>query len=192
MATATKNDAQVGDLAPDGKLVNKSGATVNISDLWKDSPLVLVFVRHKGCPFCRQYLADITRQYAEIKKRGAKVAVVMMGGKADLKDFLSTRSFPFEVYGNEGVAAYRAYSLKRYTDSSAILNPAKGAQEFISGLSSLLRHGGGIPEGDVTQLGGTFVINTDGKLAFTHRSEMGSDNAPVSSIVAALDKLSAK
>jgi peroxiredoxin len=48
MSDAVANFPEVGDKAPDGKVVNKSGTVLRLSQLWSDSPLVLVFSRHKG------------------------------------------------------------------------------------------------------------------------------------------------
>jgi|GEM_PF-2083654 len=45
---ANSASVKVGDFAPDGKLVTKSGTTLQIADLWKNGPVVLHFTRHKG------------------------------------------------------------------------------------------------------------------------------------------------
>ena len=49
------------------------------------APLMLVFLRHFGCTFCRETLADIARQKDAIAATGAEVAFVHMSlpGDAD-------------------------------------------------------------------------------------------------------------
>jgi peroxiredoxin len=37
-----------GDKAPDLRLRDSSGAEVSLADLWRERPLVLVFLRHFG------------------------------------------------------------------------------------------------------------------------------------------------
>jgi peroxiredoxin len=37
-----------GDAAPDQTLVDDQGTTMHLSDLWRQRPLVLLFVRHFG------------------------------------------------------------------------------------------------------------------------------------------------
>jgi peroxiredoxin len=37
-----------GDTAPDRRLRDSSGSEVALSDLWRERPLVLVFLRHFG------------------------------------------------------------------------------------------------------------------------------------------------
>ena len=38
----------VGDAAPDVTLADGSGTPVRLSDLWRERPLLLVFLRHYG------------------------------------------------------------------------------------------------------------------------------------------------
>ncbi len=38
----------VGDLAPDVTVQTTSGASVNLSTLWQEGPVVLAFLRHFG------------------------------------------------------------------------------------------------------------------------------------------------
>jgi hypothetical protein len=47
------------------------------------SPLMLVFLRHFGCTFCRETLADIARQKDAIAATGAQVAFVHMSEPSD-------------------------------------------------------------------------------------------------------------
>ncbi len=37
-----------GDLAPNLKVVNGDGETIELSSLWADNPVVLAFLRHFG------------------------------------------------------------------------------------------------------------------------------------------------
>jgi peroxiredoxin len=39
---------QPGDAAPDLALADATGASVQLSDLWRERPLLLVFLRHYG------------------------------------------------------------------------------------------------------------------------------------------------
>ena len=39
---------KAGDFAPDLKVVNADGDTIELSSLWADKPVVLAFLRHFG------------------------------------------------------------------------------------------------------------------------------------------------
>jgi hypothetical protein len=47
------------------------------------APLMLVFLRHFGCTFCRETLADIARQRGALAATGAQVAFVHMSPPAE-------------------------------------------------------------------------------------------------------------
>lgn len=51
----------VGDTAPDVKLHDDTGQLVRLSALWQEHPLVLLFVRHFGCPLCREHAVGVQR-----------------------------------------------------------------------------------------------------------------------------------
>jgi peroxiredoxin len=42
------NKLKTGDFAPNLKVVNADGATIELSALWSDRPVVLAFLRHFG------------------------------------------------------------------------------------------------------------------------------------------------
>ena len=46
---------RVGDAFPDLTLESVDG-TVRLSERWAVGPLVVAFMRHFGCPFCREHL----------------------------------------------------------------------------------------------------------------------------------------
>ena len=188
MATQSKSDVRVGNKAPNARVIDKDGNAFKLSDLWEEKPLVLVFTRHKGCPFCRQYLGEFQKNYARFSEKGANVAAIMMGNQSAVKEFLTDRKFSFKVYGSGGNAVHRAYGLKRFTETGDLFNPVKSAGEIFKSISVASKYGLGIPEGDVAQLGGTFVIDTDGTILFAHQSELASDNAPLSAVLNALEE----
>ncbi len=126
--------------------------------------------------------------YPKIKELGAEVAVVMMGNSAQLGEFLRTRNFPFPVYGNAGVTSYRAYGLKRFTETGAYLDPLKSGREMLEAFSSFARNGSGIPDGDIAQLGGTFVVDKEGKILFAFRQQMASEPIPITQVIETLKK----
>src|SRR6266446_1204344 len=50
---------------------DETGAAVSFKGLWAERTVVLAFVRHLGCIFCRQQVAGLTTRLPEIERRGA-------------------------------------------------------------------------------------------------------------------------
>lgn len=65
-----------------------SGST-NLFDRSFQSPLLLVCVRHLGCTFCREAIADLARQRSDVQRAGLTPVVVHMGSAIQMSKMLS-------------------------------------------------------------------------------------------------------
>lgn len=128
--------------------------------LSRRSPVLLVFLRHAGCTFCREALADLGRQRTEIERRGTQIALVHMSPVAGFEQLLAS-------YGLTGVAhisdsskhVYQAFGLGRGS-----LMQLFGPNLWRRGFQALADgHGVGKLQGDGFQMPGLFVLE-DGKI----------------------------
>lgn len=135
--------------------------------LSRRSPVLLVFLRHSGCTFCREALADLGRQRAEIERRGTRIALVHMSPAGEFEQLLAG-------YGLTGVAhisdprkrVYQAFGLGRGN-----LLQLFGPNLWMRGFQAMADgHGVGKLQGDGFQMPGLFVLE-DGKITqrYIHR-----------------------
>src|SRR5882757_3160394 len=68
----------------------ESGAS--LLSLVEASPVLLVFLRHFGCSFCRQAISDVADLRGELDKRGVRPVFVHLGTPERAKPF-------FDYYG---------------------------------------------------------------------------------------------
>src|ERR1700729_1858863 len=68
----------------------ESGAS--LLSLAEASPVLLVFLRHFGCSFCRQAISDVAELRGELDRRGVRPVFVHLGTPERAKPF-------FEYYG---------------------------------------------------------------------------------------------
>jgi hypothetical protein len=68
----------------------ESGA--NLLELAEESPVLLVFLRHFGCSFCRQAISDVADLRGELDRRGVRPVFVHLCTPERAKPF-------FEYYG---------------------------------------------------------------------------------------------
>lgn len=119
-------------------------------------PVLLIFLRHFGCTFCREALADISKERQRIENLGIKIVFVHM-----TEDSIAERYF--SRYDLEG-ATHISDPEKRYYQSFGLLrgsfNQLFGLQTWIRGFSAGVMSGHGIgPQlGDGFQMPGVFVI----------------------------------
>ena len=126
-------------------------------ELSEASPLLLVFLRHAGCTFCREALADIAAARAVIEGGGARIVLVHMGDSQAIEELVGK-------YGLSGVARicdpeqklYSAFGLKR-GKLRQLFGPKVFWRAFYGG--ALSRHGIGHLSADSFQMPGLFLID---------------------------------
>ena len=128
----------------------------SIATLSDRSPVLVVFLRHSGCTFCREALQDLVEQRARIEAKGTQIVLVHMG------DTEAGQSL-FESYGLGDIhqisdpkcELYRAYDLRR-----GRLGQLFGPDVFWRGFKAAIlnRHGVGKLDGDGFQMPGTFLV----------------------------------
>src|ERR1700721_652100 len=64
----------------------------SLLELAEASPVLLVFLRHFGCSFCRQAISDVAELKPEFDKRGVRPVFVHLGTPERAKPF-------FDYYG---------------------------------------------------------------------------------------------
>lgn len=148
------------------KMVTNEGT--NLQDLSMRSPVLLVFLRHFGCTFCREALADISKRRSLIEEEGVKLVFVHMANNEIAERY-------FNRYNLEGVTHISDPECKFY----AAFGLVKGTVTQLFGLQSWIRgfqagvlegHGVGPMLGDGFQMPGVFVIQEGTvKESFIHK-----------------------
>ncbi len=120
-------------------------------------PLMLVFLRHLGCAFCRQTLADLRDAREVLDQAGLRIGLVHMASdrQADMT---------FGLYGVSDVPRFRdaekslyaAFGLRR-----ARLRDMARLELVKAGYEACVRqqHPMGVPRGDPLQMPGVFVVD---------------------------------
>jgi peroxiredoxin len=135
----------------------KSQDGESILQISQASPVLLVFLRHLGCTFCRSMLHDLKEQLPLIESLNVQVGFVHMSPESS-----ETHAF-FEAYGLEECPRfsdpdrilYKSVGLKRGT-----LPQLFGWDSFKKGIPALLEgHGAGPLEGDGFQLSGVVLLD---------------------------------
>jgi len=121
----------------------------------EQAPLLMLFLRHAGCTFCRQALADLASARPALEASGTGLLLVFLDqeevagplaakyGLGDLPRICDTRQRLYEAFG-----------LAR-----GPLGRVAGPAVWWRGLKALLEgHLVGVPRADVRQMPGAFVI----------------------------------
>ena len=116
-------------------------------------------------------------------KAGAQVVLVGMGTPSESVEFAAKFNVPFPIVADPEKKLYRKFKLKQMS-TLGFFSPSlalKGIAALVGG------HGIGIPQSDVRQLPGVFIIDTAGQIVFSHFSNDPADRPDSKTILAALE-----
>ena len=139
------------------KMVTNTGKSV--SELSENNTVLLVFLRHFGCTFCREALAEISLKKKSIEDGGTIIVFIHMADE-------ETADRYFSRYQLENAIHISDPNCTLYTEFGLI----KGNYRQLLGFSSWMRgfqagivegHGIGKQIGDGFQMPGVFVIKNN-------------------------------
>jgi len=128
----------------------------SLLELSEQQPLLVVFLRHGGCPFCREMLSRLQRDRREIEQQGVRIVLIHMMTDDEAGEL-------FAHYGLENVdrvsdprqRLYAGWGVARGM-ASQVMGPHVWWQGFKTTV--LQGHWPGRPRGDVLQLQGAFLV----------------------------------
>ncbi len=157
---AANPDVEVAEVAEVAKTLasihTESGA--NLYDLASASPVLLIFLRHFGCSFCRQAISDVAGLRGELNRRGVRPVFVHLGTPERAKPFFDYYGIgdvervsdpEATVYRNPVFAVPRIHPLRTLFQPAVWVGWLKGA---------LFKHGIGAIKEDGHQMQGIFYL----------------------------------
>jgi peroxiredoxin len=124
-------------------------------------------------------VAQLRQAKERFDNAGVKVVIVGLGTPEQSEEFRKRFQVPYKIISDPEKNLYRAFGLKQMSPMG-FLSPSM----IIKGFSTMAKgHGMGVPEGDVRQLPGVFVINTDGQIEFSHYAEDPADHPDPDTII---------
>ena len=131
-------------------------------------------------------MAQLRDKADDFKKAKARVVLVGMGSPKASKEFLKRFQVPFPMICDPERKLYDIYGLKRMGVLDFLL-PSLALKSLAAVAQGNLV---GMPEGDVKQLAGVFVIDSSGHVRFRHLSADPADFPPAEDVLAALESIS--
>ena len=141
-------------------------------DLSEAHPILIVFLRHGGCPFCRQVLAQLQTHSEEIAERNLQLAIVHMMDQEQANKLLARYQLQnVETFSDPDRKLYELFQVKRGSLAETI-----GPAIWWSGFKTTVLSGflPGIPGKDIQQLGAALVFDK-GKVVASYFSENSAD-----------------
>jgi peroxiredoxin len=132
---------------------------VSLRELSDQHPTLLVFLRHTGCPFCRDVLANLAKQRAGIEARGLTIVLIHQSPPLVAAKFFDRLGLdtpePLYHVSDPDRRLYTAFELAQ-VKRTQLFSPG----ELIRGFNTAIikRRLFAFPQGDPRQLGGAIVF----------------------------------
>ena len=146
----------------------ESGRT--LLELVDERPVLLVFLRHFGCAFCRQAIDDVAQVRGQLAKRGVQVGFVHLGSPERAKPY-------FDYYGLSDVERVSDPDGSLYREPAFALARVSLLQLFRPAVwigwlrGAIFKYRIGLLKEDIQQMPGVFFLK-DRAIAsvFRHRT----------------------
>lgn len=161
-----------------------SGAMLgpSLAERSQAAPQLVVFLRHLGCTFCRETLADLARVRPHVEAAGVKIVLVHMVADDQAASVFATYGLAdVPRLSDPNKQLYRAFELRRGT-----LAQLFGPHVWLRGIGAGLwqRHGVGWLQGDGFQMPGAFVVH-QGRIVRAFRHADAADRPDYCALAAA-------
>ncbi len=148
----------------------KTSDGISVLELSEKQPVLLVFLRHFGCIFCREALQDLSRLKNEIEEKGGDLVFVHMSDKETAEQYFEKYKLQDPKWVQDATCEYyRQFGLLKGTFSQLF-----GFKTWVRGFDAAILKGNGISWrqlGDGFQMPGVFLIDEgEIKYSFIHNS----------------------
>lgn len=144
-----------------------------LADLFANRKVLLVFVRHSGCTFCREALKQLQTIKPKLDASNITLAVVHLGPPGDPDRFFQRYALGEDVIrvSNPECSLFRAFGLMR-----GRFRQLFGLPVWFRGFKSAILAGNGFGKlvGDGFQMPGAFLLD-NGKIIAEHRHKNAAD-----------------
>ncbi len=142
-----------------------------LAELTAGRPVLLVFLRHFGCTFCREAVEEVSRKRSLLESGGTRLAFVHLGTEEKANSFFTPYGLADAPrFADPDGKLYEAFGLVR-AELRQYLNQESILRMLIAWLNG---HFVGLPAGDVERMPGAFLVK-DGEIKKAFRHKLVSD-----------------
>lgn len=161
---------------------------IPLPELWQSGPVLVVLLRHSGCPICREHLIVTEGILDDILAAGCRVVGVCLGSGQEAKALQDELALRFPVYGDQEQVLYRQLQMPRGSWWQVTLGPM--LREPIKAVRRLrdVRK----PGRDVRQLGGVVLLSDTGEVVYRYCQSDSADMPGDDEVMAAVQSLATR
>lgn len=170
----------VGSKVQDLRLSDADGHPVQLMEVVKRGPVLVVFYRGGWCPFCNFQIRSLTQAHGELQKRGITPVAISVDKVQESAKTRATYKVPFPVLSDPDLVAHRAFRMVHHAEDAEVAK-LKGFGIDLEASSGRKHHDFAIP--------GLFLIDREGTVRWAHADPDYKVRPKTEQILAAIDGL---
>ncbi|PCH34359.1 hypothetical protein WOLCODRAFT_160820 [Wolfiporia cocos MD-104 SS10] len=171
------------------QVYDDQGNAVAFGTLYQDQKTIVVFIRHFFCGSCQQYVIQLaTVSPHTLAQANTRLVIIGCGDWHLIKNYRETTGYSGALYADHSRALYHLLAL---TTSLALTLAGQEKRGYLAGRSFVAnvvksiwdgplknpQHIG--KQGDISQLGGDFILGPGNVCAFASRMQHTEDHVDV-------------
>jgi peroxiredoxin len=158
------NVLSAGRMAPDFSGTDQHGQQLQLSELTRKGPVVLVFYRGLWCPACQQHLADLQLSLDQFVAKGASVIAVTPETTEQTLLNVPVKSSSISIIHDRDNAIMNAFQVG--------YKPGKGSMRLFDVMGISLEEANGNDQ-NTLPIPALYVIGRDGSILFSYEKAGG-------------------
>ena len=145
--------------APDFKGTDQNGTELNLKDLKKQGPVVLVFYRGYWCPYCSKYLKTLEDSLQLIKDKGAQLIAITLEKDSGVIKTVEKTKATYSVITDADQKISKAYNVLYKVDDRIV-------SRYKMANIDLAVNNGQKPDAVYLPIPAVYVIGKDGEIKY--------------------------
>lgn len=164
--------------APDFKAKDQSGLEVNLKDLRKKGPVVIIFYRGNWCPYCTKELAKLQDSIALITATGAQVVAITPEAPEGIAKTIEKTKAVFPIIYDEEMKISKGYKVAFQVDDRTTERYKSFGNDLLAINNQKLKAWLPVPA--------VYIINKEGSVTYRYFNEDYKKQPAIKEILAEL------
>jgi peroxiredoxin len=163
--------------AADFRAKDQNGNEVNLKDLRKKGPVVVIFYRGYWCPYCNKELKRLNDSLQLITAKGATLIAITPEGKEGIDSTIAKTGATFSIISDEGMKISNDYGVTFKVDDKLVSRYKNFGVDLLKNNNQ---------KDAMLPVPAVYVINRDGAVTFRFFNEDYKKQVAVKEILGAL------
>jgi peroxiredoxin len=162
--------------APDFKAKDQNGNEIELKDLRKKGPVVLIFYRGYWCPYCSRELQKLEDSLSLIEEKGAQLIAITPERQEGIIKTIEKTKASYPIITDNDMKIMKAYDVAYRVDEKTI-----GRYKMAS--IDLAANNGQKPDAVYLPVPAAYIVGKDGEIKYRFFNEDYKKQAPIKDIL---------